>query len=266
MNEKQMSKAPKTAGKERLIFLRASDEIAKMRVSGRIVAEVLAVLKENVKEGISTYDLDKIASDEVTKRGAKASFLGYCGFPATICASINDEVVHGIPSKKRKLVNGDIISIDMGAVYDGYHGDSAVTIAVGNVNAKTAKLLDVTRTSLEKAIAVIKPGARLGDVGHAVQQYAESHGMSVVREYVGHGIGTNMHEEPPVPNYGKPATGLELQAGMVIAVEPMINLGTYQVKTEADGWTVKTVDGQNSAHFEHTIAVTENGCEVLTRI
>ncbi|MFA6583964.1 MAG: type I methionyl aminopeptidase [Elusimicrobiaceae bacterium] len=250
--------------RKRFVELKTPQEIEKMRSAGRVVAETLDILRAAVKPGISTGELDRIAGKAVYERGAKPSFLGYCGYPAVLCASVNEEVVHGIPDDKRILAEGDIVSIDMGAIVEGYHGDSAVTLAVGKISAQARRLMDVTRESLECAIAAIGPGAYLGDVSYAVQQYAEGQGMSVVRDFVGHGIGRNLHEEPPVPNYGSKGTGIRLEPGMVIAVEPMINLGGYAVRVLDNGWTVVTEDASLSAHFEHTIAVTETGSEILT--
>ncbi|MDD4004756.1 MAG: type I methionyl aminopeptidase [Elusimicrobiaceae bacterium] len=247
-----------------LIELKTPGELLKMRKAGQVVAKTLAVLKDAIRPGITTGELDRIAGKTVYDLGAKPSFLGYCGYPAVLCASVNEEVVHGIPADGRVLKAGDIVSLDMGAFVEGFHGDSAITVPVGKISARTQKLIDVTRTSLERAIEIIRPGATLGDIGHAVQSYAEGCGMSVVRDFVGHGIGRRMHEEPPVPNYGRKGAGPALEAGMVIAVEPMINAGGYEVRVLENGWTVVTVDGSLSAHFEHTIAVTEHGCELMT--
>lgn len=247
-----------------LIELKTPSELEKMRRAGRVVGQTLALLKESIRPGITTGELDRIAGKAIYDAGAKPSFLGYCGYPAVLCASVNEEVVHGIPDDKRVLETGDIVSIDLGAIVEGYHGDSAVTLPVGQITNKAQKLLDVTKQSLQRAIEIIKPGATLGDVGFAVQSYAESCGMSVVRDFVGHGIGRNLHEEPPVPNYGHKGAGPVLEAGMVIAVEPMINAGGYEVRVLDNGWTVVTVDSSLSAHFEHTIAVTEKGCELMT--
>jgi methionyl aminopeptidase len=234
-----------------------------MREAGRVTARALRAVGEAVVPGVTTAELDEVAVAVIEAAGAKPAFKGYHGFPATICASRNCEVVHGIPGKVR-LVEGDIISIDMGAIVDGYFGDSARTFAVGNVSAEATALMDATRRSLEAGIAQCVPGHRLYDIGAAVQATAEAAGFSVVREYVGHGIGRAMHEEPQVPNYGTAGKGPELKAGMVLAIEPMINLGGAGVRSLNDGWTVVTADGKLSAHFEHTVAVTEEGPYVLT--
>jgi methionyl aminopeptidase len=248
-----------------VIFLKTEDEIAKMREAGRIVAGTINRVVAAVRPGISTADLDRVAEEFIRERGATPSFLGYRGFPASICASLNDEVVHGIPSPQRKLADGDVLSLDFGAIWEGFHADSAVTVLVGETpGAEAEKLVRVTEESLEAAISEIHEGARLGDVGHAVQQVVEGAGFSVVREYVGHGIGRSLHEDPQIPNYGQPGKGLPLKRGMVVAVEPMVNMGDWPTRALADGWTVVTADGSLSAHFEHTIALTANGPEVLT--
>jgi methionyl aminopeptidase len=248
-----------------VIFLKSEDEIAKMREAGRIVAGTIDRVVAAVRRGISTADLDLVAEEFIRERGATPSFLGYRGFPASICASLNDEVVHGIPSPQRKLADGDVLSLDFGAIWEGFHADSAVTVLVGETpGAEAEKLVRVTEESLEAAISEIREGARLGDVGHAVQQVVEGAGFSVVREYVGHGIGRSLHEDPQIPNYGQPGKGLPLKRGMVVAVEPMVNMGDWPTRALADGWTVVTADGSLSAHFEHTIALTANGPEVLT--
>jgi len=248
-----------------VIFLKSEDEIAKMREAGRIVAGTIDRVVAAVRPGISTADLDRVAEEFIRERRATPSFLGYRGFPASICASVNDEVVHGIPSPSRKLADGDLLSLDFGAIWEGFHADSAVTVFVGEPpSAEAEKLVRVTEESLEAAISEIREGARLGDVGHAVQQVVEGAGFSVVREYVGHGIGRALHEDPQIPNYGQPGKGLPLKRGMVVAVEPMVNMGDWPTRALADGWTVVTADGSLSAHFEHTIALTANGPEVLT--
>ncbi|MFL5796327.1 MAG: type I methionyl aminopeptidase [Actinomycetota bacterium] len=248
-----------------MIFLKSEDEIAKMRQAGRIVAGTIDRVVAAVRPGITTADLDRVAEEYIRERGATPSFLGYRGFPASICASVNDEVVHGIPSPERKLAEGDVLSLDFGAIWEGFHADSAVTVFVGEPpGAEAEKLVRVTEESLEAAISEIREGARLGDVGHAVQQVVEGAGFSVVREYVGHGIGRSLHEDPQIPNYGQPGKGLPLKRGMVVAVEPMVNMGDWPTRPLADGWTVVTADGSLSAHFEHTIALTVNGPEVLT--
>ena len=248
-----------------MIFLKSEDEIARMREAGRIVAGTIDRVVAAVRPGISTADLDRVAEEFIRERRATPSFLGYRGFPASICASVNDEVVHGIPSPSRKLADGDLLSLDFGAIWEGFHADSAVTVFVGEPpSAEAEKLVRVTEESLEAAISEIREGARLGDVGHAVQQVVEGAGFSVVREYVGHGIGRALHEDPQIPNYGQPGKGLPLKRGMVVAVEPMVNMGDWPTRALADGWTVVTADGSLSAHFEHTIALTANGPEVLT--
>jgi methionyl aminopeptidase len=235
-----------------------------MREAGRLVGEVLTELAAMVAPGVTTADLDEAAEKRIRKAGAVPAFKGYHGYPATICASINEEVIHGIPSGRRVLNEGDIISIDVGASLDGYFGDSAVTLAVGQVSENAASLLRVTEESLYKAIERVKVGGRISDIGHAVQQHVEAYGFSVVREFVGHGIGQRMHEEPQVPNYGEPGRGPRLAEGMVLAIEPMVNAGKAAVKVLADGWTAVTRDSSLSAHFEHTVAVTADGPWILT--
>jgi methionyl aminopeptidase len=235
-----------------------------MRAAGRLVGEVLTALAAKVVPGVTTAELDEVAERLITSAGAIPAFKGYHGYPASICASINDEVIHGIPSGRRVLVEGDILSIDVGASLDGYFGDSAVTLPVGHVSEEAATLLRVTEEALYKAIEKARPGARVSDIGHAVQQHVESYGFSVVREFVGHGIGQRMHEEPQVPNYGDPGRGPRLAEGMVLAIEPMVNAGKPAVKVLADGWTAVTRDKSLSAHFEHTVAVTADGPWILT--
>jgi methionyl aminopeptidase len=235
-----------------------------MREAGLVVARTLRVLAAAVRPGVTTAELDAIAEAEIRTAGATPSFKGYHGYPATICASINEEVIHGIPSGRRILNEGDVISIDVGASLDGYFGDSAVTLAVGQVSEEAATLLRVTDEALHKAIEVVRPGARISDIGHAVQHHVEAYGFSVVREFVGHGIGQRMHEEPQVPNYGEPGRGPRLAEGMVLAIEPMVNAGKPAVKVLGDGWTAVTRDGSLSAHFEHTVAVTAGGPWILT--
>jgi len=235
-----------------------------MREAGRLVGEVLTELAALVTPGITTSELDTVAEKRIAAAGATPAFKGYHGYPATICASINEEVIHGIPSGRRVLNEGDIISIDVGAVLEGYFGDSAITLPVGQVSEDAARLLRATEESLYKAIEVVKPGARVSDIGHAVQRHVEASGFSVVREFVGHGIGQKMHEEPQVPNYGEPGRGPRLAEGMVLAIEPMVNAGKPAVKVLADGWTAVTRDGSLSAHFEHTVAVTADGPWILT--
>lgn len=246
-----------------MIIRKSKSEIERMRASGLIVAQVLERLSEMVVPGVTTRDLDHEAERMIVGAGAYPTFKGYHGYPSSICASINDEVVHGIPSK-RKLREGDIVGIDCGATYMGYVGDAAVTVAVGTVTDPVKRLLEATRESLYRAIAECRVGNRLGDVCNAVQSYVEPLGYSVVKNYCGHGVGRAMHEEPQVPNYGRPGTGPVLREGLVIAIEPMINLGHEDVKVLSDGWTVITLDGQPSAHFEHTVAITEDGPQILT--
>ena len=235
-----------------------------MRAAGKLVGEVLTALAAHVAPGVTTGDLDAIAEALITDAGAIPAFKGYHGYPATICASVNDEVIHGIPSGKRVLDEGDVIAIDVGAALGGYYGDSAVTLPVGKVSEAAARLLRVTEESLYRAIEQVRPGGRVSDIGHAVQAHIEAHGFSVVREFVGHGIGQQMHEEPQVPNYGEPGRGPRLAEGMVLAIEPMVNAGKPAVKVLGDGWSAVTRDHSLSAHFEHTVAVTANGPWILT--
>ena len=246
------------------IQLRSVAELEKMYRAGQVVHEVLNALRPQVKPGMSTMDLEHLAEEIIAKGPGKAAFKGYRGYPCVLCTSVNSEIVHGIPSPKRKLREGDIVSIDFGMEVDGYYGDSAVTVPVGHISPELQKLLDVTRESLDRAIDKMQPGNRLGDVGHAVQSWVEQHGFSVVREFVGHGIGTRMHDEPNLPNYGEPGRGARLQEGMVIAVEPMVNAGRPEVQMRGE-WVAETADGSPSAHFEHTVAVTANGPWILTR-
>ncbi len=236
-----------------------------MRKASRVVAQVLLKLESYVKAGMTTADVDKFAEAQIRARGAKPAFLGYRGYPATVCVSINDEIVHGIPSPKRVIKEGDIVSLDLGAVVEGFYGDAAITVAIGKVSADARRLMDVTRESLERAVSAVKAGARLGDVSWAVQQYAEGRGMGVVKEFTGHGIGRHMHEDPSIPNYGRPGSGPLLKAGMTLAIEPMLCLGDAGVIVKEDGWTAVSADGSLAAHYEHTVAVTEDGCEVLSR-
>jgi methionyl aminopeptidase len=248
------------------ITIRTPREIEKMRRSGQLVREVLEHVRKAVKPGASTLDLETAAAEKIKELGATPAFKGYHGYPCVLCTSINNEVVHGIPSAERKLRNGDLVSIDTGVVMDGYYGDSAITVAVGQkVAAKARKLLEVTEASLESAIRAVKAGATLGDVGAAVQERVEAEGFSVVRDFVGHGIGTKLHEDPQVPNYGTRGEGPKLKAGMVLAIEPMVNAGSPAIQVLKDGWTAVTEDGSWSAHFEHTVAVTTNGALVLTQ-
>jgi len=249
---------------EKSVEVKSQTELATMRQAGAVVADILVLLSGLIKPGMTTGQIDQIAREELKKRGAKPAFLNYHGFPGVICLSINHEVVHGIPSDKRALKDGDIIGVDFGCVIDRFYGDAAVTVGVGTISPEAAKLITVTRESLMKGIAAVKAGARIGDIGAAVQGHAEAHGYGVVREFVGHGIGRALHEEPPIPNFGKAGTGPRLKAGMTIAIEPMINLGGAEVETLADGWTAVTKDRKLSAHFEHTVAVTETGYDILT--
>ncbi|MFA5908194.1 MAG: type I methionyl aminopeptidase [Vicinamibacterales bacterium] len=246
-----------------MIVCRSAAEIEKLARVNALVARVLKELAAAVRPGVTTADLDAIAEQRLREAGAEPAFKGYHGYPATICASVNEEVVHGIPSP-RALIEGDIISIDMGAKLDGFYGDSAVTVPVGQVTPEAQRLLDVTRVALEKAVATVKAGARVSDIGAAVQQYVEAQGFSVVREFVGHGIGTSLHEEPQIPNYGTAGRGPRLAEGMALAIEPMVNAGKPAVKVLGDGWTAVTKDKALSAHFEHTVVVTGDGCRVLT--
>jgi methionyl aminopeptidase len=247
-----------------VIVCRSAAELERMRDAGRLVAEVLTELAAHVRPGVTTADLDAMAEQRIAKAGATPAFKGYHGYPATICASINEEVIHGIPSGRRILNEGDIISIDVGVSLNGYYGDSAITLPVGQVSEEAARLLRVTEESLYKAIERVRPGNRISDIGHAVQHHVEAHGFSVVREFVGHGIGQRMHEEPQVPNYGEPGRGPRLSEGMVLAIEPMVNAGKPAVKVLADNWTAVTRDSSLSAHFEHTVAVTADGPWILT--
>jgi methionyl aminopeptidase len=247
------------------VVIKSSQEIEKMRRAGRVVREVLELVRSHIKPGATTLDLEKVAEAKIAELGAKPAFKGYHGFPCVLCTSINSEVVHGIPSAKRVLKEGDIVSVDSGAIIDGFFGDAAITVAVGEkIDPTTARLLQVTEASLDAAIAAVKPGATLGDVGYAVQKVVEDAGFSVVRDFVGHGIGSHLHEDPQVPNYGEAGRGMKLKSGMVIAIEPMVNAGKPDVKVLGDGWTAVTVDGSMSAHFEHSVAVTANGARILT--
>jgi methionyl aminopeptidase len=248
-----------------MVVLKSTNEIERMRRAGRVVREVLELVRSLVKPGATTLDLERAAEARLAELGAKPAFKGYHGFPCVLCTSVNSEVVHGIPSPKRVLKEGDIVSVDCGAVLDGYYGDAAITVPVGEkIDPKTARLVEVTEKSLHSAIAAVKPGATLGDVGAAVQRVVEAEGFSVVRDFVGHGIGVHMHEDPQVPNFGEPGRGMKLKPGMVLAIEPMVNAGKADVQVLGDGWTAVTGDGSMSAHFEHTVAVTATGARVLT--
>ncbi|MGH2710809.1 MAG: type I methionyl aminopeptidase [Actinomycetota bacterium] len=247
-----------------MIILKSPAEIEKMRRAGRIVAATRHKVVDAVRPGVTTDDLDKVAEKYIAEQGATSNFKGYRGFPKTICASINEQVVHGIPGK-RVIKEGDLVSLDFGAIWEGYHGDSAITVFCGEPpSGEAEKLVRITEEALQAGISQIKDGHRLSDIGHAVQQVVEGAGLSVVREYVGHGIGQSMHEDPQIPNYGEPGRGPALKPGMVLAVEPMVNMGGWETRVLDDDWTVVTADGSLSAHFEHTIALTEDGPEVLT--
>ena len=249
-----------------MIQLKTPEQIEIMKVAGRITGETLLMAKELIREGITTKEIDDKINHYIKKCGARPTFLGYGGFPGSACISINNEVIHGIPSRKRILKNGDIVKIDVGAEWHGFTGDSAATFAVGQISEDAQKLIDVTRESFFKAIEALEntPNPRVGDIGYAVQTHAEANGFSVVRALVGHGIGREMHEDPSVPNYGKKGTGIRLKKGMVIAIEPMINAGVFQVDFMSDGWGVRTRDRRPSAHYENTVAITDNGVEILT--
>lgn len=246
-----------------MVILRTPAEIEQMRRAGSLVGQVLEKLREHVAPGVSTRELDAIAENMICSRGGVPSFKGYRGYPASICASVNNEIIHGIPGD-RMLVDGDIISIDCGAMLGGYHGDAAMTFPVGPVSAEAEKLMTVTREALNAGIAMARPKMRLGDVGNAIQRYVEANGFSVVRDFVGHGIGRHMHEDPQIPNFGPAGMGMRLRTGMVLAIEPMVNAGVHEVVVMDDGWTACTRDGSLSAHFEHTVAITDDGPEVLT--
>lgn len=247
------------------ILIKSAVEIERMRVSGRALRQVHEAVKESVRVGASTMDLERAAVAKMAELGATSAFKGYHGYPAVLCTSVNHEVIHGIPNEKAVLQDGDVVSIDCGVVVDGFYSDAAVSYAVGEPEEATKKLLRVTEASLYAAIEQARPGNRLGDIGYAVQRMCEAEGYGVVREFVGHGIGKNMHEDPQVPNTGSPGKGPRLKPGMVLAIEPMINAGTAEVKVLADGWTAVTVDGSLSAHFEHTVAITKHGPLIITR-
>ncbi|MFP5527651.1 type I methionyl aminopeptidase [Peptococcus simiae] len=249
-----------------MITIKTEREIALMREAGRIVAETHALLAESLKPGISTLELDAIAEDYIRGKGAIPSFKNYNGFSGSICASINDVVVHGIPSADTILKEGDIISFDVGAILNGYHGDAARTLPCGQVDQAALDLIEVTRASFEESLKYAREGYRLSDIGHAVQEYCESRGYGVVRDFCGHGIGTSMHEDPQIPNYGRPGRGVRLKTGMCLAIEPMITEGTWEVTVQPDGWTVLTNDGKRAAHHENTIALTADGPVILTAL
>lgn len=252
-----------------MIYLKSKEEIDKMRSAAQVVVEALEKLKENVVPGVSTWDLDRMAEELAINKGAKPAFKGYSNYPASVCFAVNDEVVHGIPSKKKILREGDIVGLDFGVSLEGYYGDSAITVPVGDVSSLAQKLMAVTKESLNRGIAEAYPGNRLFDISGAIQTYVEEEGFSIVRSFVGHGIGRKLHEDPQVPNFvpenGSHGKGIKLKPGMVIAIEPMVNVGRPDIKILNDGWTAVTVDGTLSAHFEHTVAVTDEGPVVLTR-
>ena len=249
-----------------MIQIKNQLQIAAMKEAGRITGEALLVAREHVREGISTFELDKIIRNHIERSGAKPSFLGYAGFPGSACISINDEVIHGIPSKKRILTEGDIVKIDVGAFYKGFHGDSARTIPVGKVSEEAMRLIEATEKSFWAGIAKAESGNRIGDIGNAIESCVNEYGYSVVKRYIGHGVGRELHESPDVPNYGTPGRGVRLCNGMTLAIEPMVNIGCSDVKEMNDGWTVKTADGSLSAHYENTIAITAEGILVLTEV
>ena len=248
-----------------MIVLKSAAELGKMRSAGRIVAEILAKLESLIIPGVTSGELDRVAEQECLRFGAKPAFKGYGGFPYALCASPNDRVVHGFPDQ-RPLQEGDILSIDFGVLYQGFYGDAAVTVPVGRIDDRTSRLVAATRQALDQAIAKAVPGGRLSDISHAVQSWVEPQGFSVVREFVGHGIGRKLHEAPQLPNFGPPGQGPRLKPGMTLAIEPMINAGVPGVRILEDGWTAVTQDGQRSAHFEHTVAITEHGPEILTKL
>ena len=247
-----------------MVVLKTGRELSVMREACRISAGALKVAGKAVEPGVTTAELDRIAEDYILSQGGEPNFKNYEGYPATACISINNEVIHGIPSKKRRIEAGDIVSIDLGAKFDGYHGDNAATFACGDVSDQAKRLIDVTRESLYKGIEAARVGGRIGDISHAVQCFVEAGGFSVVREFVGHGIGTHLHEAPEVPNFGKPGHGVRLLPGMTLAIEPMVNAGNFGVKVLPDGWTVLTRDGSLSAHFEHTVVITPDGPVIMT--
>ena len=247
-----------------MIKIKKKDEIKRMIKASEIVSEALKAIKKAVMPGITTKELEDIAEEIILNRGGKPAFKGYKGYPASICTSVNDEVVHGIPSKKVILKEGDIVSVDLGVIYKGYIGDAAITIPVGKISVNTEKLLMVTKEALYKGIEQARPKNRVGDISHAIQSFVEENGYSVVRTFVGHGVGRSLHEDPQIPNFGPPGKGTKLREGMTLAIEPMVNEGTYEVYILEDGWTAKTKDGKLSAHFEHTVLIKKNGPEILT--
>ena len=249
-----------------MIVLKTGRELKIMREACRISAGALQTAGKAVEPGVTTAELDKLAEDYIRSQGGEPNFKNYHGFPATACISINNEVIHGIPSNKRRLKQGDIVSIDLGAKFGGYHGDNAATFACGDVSAQAKRLMDITEQSLYKGIAAAVSGGRIGDIGSAIQTFVESNGFSVVRKFIGHGIGSELHEEPEVPNFGTAGRGIRLVPGMTLAIEPMVNAGGYDVKIMPDGWTVRTLDGSLSAHFEHTVVITADGPKILTAL
>ncbi len=250
-----------------MIPIKTEAELEIMREAGRITAIVMENVKKCISPGVSTEELNDYAVECINKNGGSSAFLGYCGFPKAICVSINEEVVHGVPNKKKRIMKGDIVSIDIGVFYEGFYGDMATTVLVDVSSPHVLKLVETTKRALDEGIKKAKVGARLSDISNAIEQTAIREGFSVVRDFVGHGIGKNMHEEPQVPNFGPPGRGPKLMAGMTLAIEPMVNMGTYEVEVNADdGWTVLTKDRKPSAHFEHTVAILENGCEILTEL
>ena len=249
-----------------MIQLKNPLQIKEMKEAGRITGEALILAREHIREGVSTFEIDKVIRNHIEKQGAKPSFLGYHGFPGSACISINDEIIHGIPSKKRILREGDIVKIDVGAFYKGFHGDAARTVAVGKVSEEAQRLIDVTRQSFFEGISKFQVGNRLGDIGHAIDSYVVANGFSTVKKYIGHGIGHDLHESPDVPNYGTEGRGTRLCAGMTLAIEPMVNIGREDVREMSDGWTVKTADGTLSAHYENTVALTSDGLIVMTQL
>ncbi len=246
-----------------MIFLKSELELQAMERANRLVHQVLAAVRETAASGVTTAELDELAATMISEGGAQPAFKGYRGYPATLCTSINDQIVHGIPSPKVVLADGDVLSVDCGAVIDGFYGDAAVTFAVGEINGDALRLIEVTRACLEDAVEQVRPGNRLGDIGAAVQQRAERAGFGVVREFVGHGVGRSLHEDPQVPNYGEAGKGLQLRPGLVLAIEPMITIGSWRVCVDRDGWTARTEDGTLAAHFEYSVAVTPDGHRVL---
>lgn len=247
-----------------MITVKNAEEIALMRKANEIVRDALLLVEEKIKPGMTTSQVDKIVHDYIVKCGAVPSFLGYEGYPGSACVSIDDEVVHGIPSPDRRIEEGQIVSVDIGSIYKGYNGDAARTFAIGKIDDEKRRLIDVTKQSFFEGVAILKEGVRLGDLGHAIQSYVEANGFSVVRALCGHGIGTDMHEDPEVLNFGTPGHGLRLKAGMTIAIEPMVNAGVYDVVMLDDGWTMVTADGKPSAHYENTVAITHDGVEILS--